>query len=315
MENEKENKSVKSWQARVISSFVLTFPKAWATSMWLLKIMLPVTFGVLILDYTGILAVFAGWVEPFFTLIGLPGKSALVLLTSIFANIYSAIAVITTLGFEYRPALILAVMCLISHAFIIEAAVIKKTGSNIYYMLTLRLIMSAVAGILLNLILPAFDGTIGMQIATGEITFGLMFLAWFKSSVVLIIKVIILIVMLMFFQKLLEEFGVIKYLVKVLQPFMRVMGLPESTTFSWIVANTVGLGYGSAIIISQVEEGKMDKKSVELLNNHIVVSHSLLEDPLLFVAIGLPLGWLILPRLLLAIVVVWVRKLVMRFWR
>ncbi|MDA3929583.1 MAG: hypothetical protein PF541_11535, partial [Prolixibacteraceae bacterium] len=272
---------------------------------------LTVTFGVVILDYTGILAVFAAWFEPFFTLIGLPGKSALVLLTSVFANIYSAIAVITTLGFEYRSALILAVMCLISHAFIIEAAVIKKTGSNILYMLALRLIISAVAGVLLNFILPDFEGAIGMQIATNEVTFAVMFLAWLKSSSLLIVKVIVLIVSLMFFQKLMEEFGIINYLIKVLQPFMKVMGLPESTTFSWIVANMLGLSYGSAIIISQVEEGKMNKKSVELLNNHIVVSHSLLEDPLLFVAIGLPLGWLIIPRLILAIMVVWLRKLVM----
>lgn len=300
---------------RVKKSFLLSFPKAWKTAMWLLKIMLPVTFGVLILDYTGILEIIASWFAPFFELIGLPGKSALVLLSSVFANIYSAIAVITTLGFEYRSALILAVMCLVSHAFIVEAVVIRKTGSNIFYMLGLRLLMSVVAGVLLNAILPDFEGTIGMQLASEGTAFGEMFFAWFKSSVALIIKVIVLIVGLMFLQKLLEEFGVINKLIKLLKPIMKIMGLPEKTTFSWIVANVLGLGYGSAIIINEVEEGKMDKKSVELLNNHLVISHSILEDPLLFAAIGLPLGWLILPRMLLAIAVVWLRRLVMWLWK
>lgn len=276
--------------------------------------MLPVTFGVLLLDYSGILAIISGWFTPFFEMIGLPGKSALVLLTSVFANIYSAIAVITTLGFEYRSALILAVMCLISHAFIIEAAVIRKTGSNIFYMLGLRLIMSFLAAFLLNIILPDFEGMVGMYIAS-ETAFTVMFYNWFINSIVLVIKVIVLIVLLMFLQKILEEFGIIQYLIKFLRPLMKLMGLPEDTTFAWIVANTLGLGYGSAIIIDLVEEGGLDKKSVELLNNHLVVSHSLLEDPLLFVAIGLPLGWLIIPRLILAVAVVWLRRGVMKIYR
>jgi hypothetical protein len=112
----------------------------------------------------------------------------------------------------------------------------------------------------------------------------------------------------MFLQKLLEEFGIIKALNTPLKPFMKVMGLPRSTTFSWIVANVLGLAYGSAIIMEEVEEGKMSRKDADLLNHHIVVSHSQLEDPLLFAAIGVPLFWIIWPRVVLAIIVVWLRK-------
>ena len=105
---------------RIVRSFHAAFPKAMKTALWLLKIMIPVTFLVLVLDYSGWLAVMAGWIAPLFVWIGLPGESAFVLLTSIFANIYSAIAVITTLGFTLREATILAMMCLIAHGFIIE---------------------------------------------------------------------------------------------------------------------------------------------------------------------------------------------------
>ena len=89
---------------------------------------------------------------------------------------------------------------------------------------------------------------------------------------------------------------------------MGLMGLPSSTTFSWIVANVLGLAYGSAIIMDEVNEGRMSREDADLLNHHIVVSHSQLEDPLLFAAIGIPLGWIIWPRVALAILVVWLRK-------
>jgi hypothetical protein len=61
-------------------------------------------------------------------------------------------------------------------------------------------------------------------------------------------------------------------------------------------------------MISETEEGKLSREDADLLNHHIAISHSQLEDPLLFVAIGFPLGILIWPRILLAIIYVWIRK-------
>ena len=75
-----------------------------------------------------------------------------------------------------------------------------------------------------------------------------------------------------------------------------------------MVAYTLGLSYGGAIMISQSEEGKLSLEDADLLNHHIAISHSQLEDPLLFVAIGYQYGILILPRILLSIAYVWIRK-------
>ena len=91
-------------------------------------------------------------------------------------------------------------------------------------------------------------------------------------------------------------------------PLLKVMGLPSSTGFLWVVANTLGLGYGGAIMISETEDGKLSREDADLLNHNIAISHSQLEDPLLFVAVGYPLGILIWPRILLAIVFVWIRR-------
>ncbi|NOU58814.1 nucleoside recognition domain-containing protein [Marinifilum caeruleilacunae] len=306
------NKSYQSKQSaieKVKEAVRIALPKAYSTSKWLLSIMLPVSFGVMILNYTGILAMVSSYLSPAFELIGLPGESAFVLLTSIFTNIYTAIAVITSLEMQGRVVTILAVMCLVAHGFVIETAVLKKTGSSVSRMILLRLLGSFAIGAVLNWLLPGEAIQNISSINLEKESFSVMFMNWAESSLILTVKVIVLITLLMIFQKILELFGIIRWISRFLKPLQVVMGLPESTSFSWIVANTLGLAYGAAIIMEQVEEGKMSKDDADLLNHHIAVSHSQLEDPLLFAAIGVPLGWMIIPRLLLGILVVWMCRL------
>ncbi len=293
---------------RIKHCIVEPMPAAIKTITWLLKITIPVSFLVLVLNYTGILGVVSGWVAPFFELMGLPGESAFVLITSIFTNIYSVIAVITTLGMDMHDATILAVMCLISHGFIIETAVLKKTGSSAVRMILVRLISSLVAGALLNLIVPDWTAPVAGAAVAEKLSMLDTLLSWGFDMLILSLKISVLIILLMIMQKLLVEFGVTRWLGYVLRPFLRVMGLPKDVSFSWIVANTLGLAYGSAVMIDQVEQGSMSKKDADLLNHHIAVSHSELEDPLLFMAIGLSFWWLVIPRFVLAIVVVWIRR-------
>jgi hypothetical protein len=306
MQVNKSYQSAHSPKSKVKEAIRVALPKAFATTKWLLSIMIPVSFGVMILNYTGVLALVSSYLSPAFELIGLPGESAFVLLTSIFTNIYTAIAVITSLELEGRVVTILAVMCLVAHGFVIETAVLKKTGSSVVRMILLRLVGCFAMGAVLNWLLPKESSQIVSSIVMEKQEFTVMFMAWLQSSLILTIKVIVLITLLMIFQKILELFGVIKWISTFLKPLQVVMGLPQSTSFSWIVANTLGLAYGAAIIMEQVEEGKMSKEDADLLNHHIAVSHSNLEDPLLFAAIGAPLAWMIIPRFILGIVVVWI---------
>jgi hypothetical protein len=45
-----------------------------------------------------------------------------------------------------------------------------------------------------------------------------------------------------------------------------------------------------------------------LLNHHLAVCHSLLEDTIIFAAIGVPVLWVVPTRLFFAIVVVWILR-------
>lgn len=296
------------FQERLWTCVKTALPQGMKTAIWLLKITIPVSFAVFLLDVFGILNTIAGVVAPFFKLIGLSGQASIVLITSFFTNIYSVIAVMTTLGIGHREGIILAVMCLISHAMIVETAIQKKTGSKPIRMILVRITASFLAAILLNLILPTETQNATESIAKSSSEFAPAFEHWLINIFQTSVKIIVLVNLLLILQKILHEFGLIKWILWPFKPLLKVIGLPENTGFLWIVAYTLGLGYGGAIMINEKEEGRLSNEEADLLNHHIAISHSQLEDPLLFVAIGYPLLILMWPRILLATGVVWIRR-------
>jgi spore maturation protein SpmB len=304
----------KSIKLRFASCIKEALPQGLKTAIWLLKITIPVSFGVLLLDYFGGLEFIAQYTSPVFKLIGLPGVAAIVIITSVFTNIYSVIAVLTALALPVRDGTIIAVMCLISHGFIIETAVLKKTGSSPTRMILLRIISSFIVGWILNMLIPG-NSTINEYITIDkQLIFSDVLINWLILIGKTVLKILILVNLLLILQNILEEFGIIKWLEKPLKPLMVFFGLPKETSFSWVVANTLGLAYGSAVMINQVKETKMSKKQADLLNHHISLSHSQLEDPLLFLTLGYSLFWLIIPRVVIAFIAVWLRRLELYFF-
>lgn len=300
---------IQTIRERLIRCVRTALPQGTKTAIWLLKLTIPVSFGVFLLDLFGILNVIAGWIAPLFKLIGLSGQASVVLITSFFTNIYSVIAVMTTLGIGYREGTILAVMCLISHALIVETAIQKRTGSTPWRIVVIRLSASFIAAWGLNLILPAETETVAKNLISETKSFSPALLKWITDMSITTVKIIILVNLLLILQKILNEFGLIQWILKPFTPLLRMMGLPANTGFLWMVAYTLGLSYGGAIMISESEEGKLSREDADLLNHHIAISHSQLEDPLLFVAMGYHMGILVLPRILLSIVYVWLRRI------
>lgn len=298
---------------RLIRAFKTAFPKGIKTSWWLIRITIPVSFVVLLLDYYEILSWIAGYTQPLFKLFGLPGVSAVVFITSIFTNVYSVVAVLTTLNFPLREGMILATMCLVSHNFPIETAVLQKTGSSALRMILLRITGSFIVAWLLNVLLPGHSGSGFSSEANTQIEFLPVFFSWVKGTLSTVLKILILVNLLIILQQILETFGFIKWLEKPLSPLLKLFGLPQKTAFPWLIANLIGLAYGSATMLSQSEQGKMSKDEADLLNHHIALSHSQLEDPLLFLTLGYTMHWLIWPRIIIAVAAVWLRKLELKY--
>ncbi len=296
---------------RIISSSRSALPKAGKTIWWLLKIILPISFLVSLMNYLGVIALIATYLSPVFSVIGLPGESAIVFISSLFLTLYAPIAIMATLALDMREITILALMCLISHNMFVETAIQKKTGSSAVVMFTLRLFTSFLAAFILNKLLPEHIGVNSIsEKAIVFDSFTAMVLAWMKGSAWLILKITLIVSGLLMLQNILKEFKIIDLIAKPFAPVMKIMGLSSNTSFLWFIAQIVGLTYGSVVMIEEVQHGDIQPADADLLNYHIAINHSLLEDTLLFVAIGVPAVWITFPRIFLAILAVWTVRLV-----
>lgn len=292
---------------RLWSAVKSGLPKAKRTIIWLLKMILPISLAVRLLQFTGVLDTVSVFLNPIFQAVGLPGEASIAFVSSIFLPLYAPIAIASSLTLTIRQLTILAIMCLISHNTLVESAIQKKTGSNFAFIWFLRISMSFFAAFVWNWLLPADMGMAPVLAlsSVAEQTLGAVLWIWAQGAIVLSIKIALIVSALMILQRILEEFRIMDLLSKAFAPFMLFMGLARNSSFLWLVANIVGLTYGSAIIIEQVEEGKISTKDVKNLNNHLAISHSLLEDTAIWAVMGVPLFWVTVPRVALAIVVVW----------
>lgn len=301
---------VRTFALKIYECLIQSYKPALKTIKWLLTLMIPISLGVKLLEFAGILLILAEYTAPLVKMLGLRGEAALVLLSGGFLNIYSAIAVIETISFSAREICIMALMTLIAHNLIIESAVQRKTGSTAWWMVTLRITTAIVAAIFLNLVLPG-DSVVHQAKNTVALnyTFPETMLNWAIDTFWLVVKIIIIIYTLNFLQRILDEFSITLWLSRLMSPLLRLFGLPAQASFMWLIANVIGLAWGSSVLIEQTEKGRITKKEADILNHHIAISHSLLEDTLLFAAIGVPIIWITFPRLFLAFIVVWIYRL------
>ena len=291
-------------------------PRAMKTIWWIFKITAIVSFAMLILKYTGILTWIAAAVSPVFQIFGLPGDASLAYVSGYFINVYSCIAVVSTLDLTVRQITILGTMTLAAHAMVVECAVQKKTGTNITYTVILRTLGSLALGIIMNQLLPGKPVFDSASVNLSDIPFfnikeefWPMFVVWFKGLVKLAAWMTVLITLLNVIQRAFYEYGIMTYISRFFSPLLTLFGLPKETSFLWIVANVVGLSYGSAAIMDEMERGGISDRSILELNTHIGISHSNLEDLMLFAAMGGQWYWMLLFRWAMVTILVWSLRL------
>lgn len=94
----------------------------------------------------------------------------------------------------------------------------------------------------------------------------------------------------------------------------RWIGLSEEGAFPVVVAIFFGLTFGSGVIISYLDEGRVSSREVRIIGVFIALCHALVEDTGIFLAVGVPIFFLLVPRLAAAFLCCWVLHRLM-LWR
>jgi hypothetical protein len=119
------------------------------TSFKLFKFVLPLYVVVDLLKGTAVIELLGSQFAPLMALFGLPGEAAFAFVAAVLLNLYAAIAVMTPLDLTPWQVTQCGLMMGIAHNLVLEGGVLRSTGARGGLLTACRLVLAAVAGLLL----------------------------------------------------------------------------------------------------------------------------------------------------------------------
>jgi len=273
---------------------------------WMIKILVPVSFFTALLEWSGWLTSIDFLIQPLMGWLGLPAKAALPLVIGMLTNIYGGIAAMVMLPFTKEQMTLIAIFLLISHNLIQEGIIQGKSGIHPLKATLFRIVAACITVVLVGQFLDT--GAASPLADSGFTTVAPPFLTmlqnWIVATIRLAIKIFLIIISILTVVEILKSYGWIDRAVILLTPFLRTLGLSDKVGILWLAGAFFGLVYGAALIVEEAKRGDLSKEELEGLHLSIGINHAVIEDPALFLSLGLSAFWLWVPRLVMAILAV-----------
>jgi hypothetical protein len=235
-------------------------------------------------------------------LINLPGEAALPIITGVLIGPYTTIPIVTVIPFSPAQITMIAIFTMIAHSVIIEGIIQHKSGIHAAKIILIRL-TSAILTVLI--VSQFFSDTTRSVIVPTYVTAATPFIevikVWGVDTIELLIKILVIIMAVMIALECIKSLGWMRHLLNFSKPVMKVLGLSHRTALLWATATVFGLMYSGAVIIEEAKRGVLTKEELERLHISIGTNHSMVEEPALWLALGLNGFWLWVPRLITAI--------------
>jgi hypothetical protein len=302
---------MEQWRMQFQAGLKNGIVKGWRSFIWIMKIVLPISFVTSLLVWSGFLTHLEFILRPVMGLLSLPPMAALPILIGMLVNIYSAIAVMAALPLSPGEMTLIAIFTLTAHNMIQEGIIQARSG---IHPVTASLFRIGAATLTVMAVAPFLD--VGKtspaltNISAGEITpFLSMLKDWISATFFLSIKIFFIVMIILILLEILKALNWIDSIVRFFSPLLGLMGLERKVGMLWMTAVIFGLSYGGAVIVEEAKSGGLTRKDLTTLHLSIGINHSMLEDPALFLSFGLNLFWLYIPRLLMAIAAVWLIRI------
>lgn len=275
--------------------------RGWGSFVWICKIIIPVSFVAAVIQWTGWLSYLDFLLHPLMNVINLPAAAALPIIIATTVSFYAGIAIMVVLPFTTGQIILIALFITIAHMLPIEGIVQHKSGLNIIKATLVRIGAAILAVFVVSQFFTDTSASINFptSLAT-QSPFIEVLKVWSIDTLRLCGRIFIIIMLVMMVLYALEYLGWIKYIVKFFKPLMKILGLPDQATTMWVTGAGFGLLYGSAVIAEETKKGNLTKEELERLQVSIAVNHSIVEEPALFMALGVNPLWILIPRFALA---------------
>ena len=279
--------------------------KGRASFVWICKLLIPASFVVTVLEWAG----FLHWLEfalaPLMTLINLPGEAALPIISGMLMGNYVTIAILSVLPFTLAQITLISVFCMIAHNLVVEGVIQHNSGMNIARITIIRIVAAALTVLIIS---QFFTGTSASIIVPADFIAATPFVellkTWAVNTGLLLLKVLGIIMGIMIALEVFKAMGWVEYVIRFFRPIMRVLGLSERASALWVTTSAFGLMFGGAVIMEEAKKSSLSREDLERLHISIGINHSMVEDPILFLALGINGFWLWVPKLLAGIAAV-----------
>lgn len=118
-----------------------------------------------------------------------------------------------------------------------------------------------------------------------------------------LLQMAIIITIILVILEILRALGVINFLNKILYKITKGLGISEGASLPLFIGFFIGITYGAASIIESYQRNDMNRKDVILVSTFLCLCHAIIEDTILFAAIGANIFIISFVRLLIAIIV------------
>ncbi|HDI59838.1 MAG TPA: iron transporter [Desulfobacteraceae bacterium] len=294
------------WQQHIVEGFREGLAKGWRSFLWVLKLILPISLLTALLEYSGILGYLDGLLAPLMGFMGLPSIAAFPIVAGALAGVYAAVASLAVLPLTQAQMTLVAIFVLISHMLIQEGIIQARSGFHLGKATVVRLSAAVVTVTLCSCFLNTGTDPVAAAPAVGAVRpeLAVMLGEWFVAAAWLSLKILWIVMSIMIVLAWLRRFDLISHLVRWLRPVLAMLGLSQNVGVLWLSAVLFGVTYGAAVIVEEFRAGSFEHYEIERLHVSIGINHSMVEDPLLFLPLGIGVFWLYVPRLVAAMVAV-----------
>ena len=140
--------------------------------------------------------------------------------------------------------------------------------------------------------------------------------AFTTGSLDLLLRVFLIVVPIMVVLEVFEGTRAFRAVVRAWARVVRHVGLDERSAAPTLVGFLFGLAYGGGVIVRDVRRHDLPRRQVFIMSTFLSMAHAVVEDSLIFIALGAAVFWVVVYRIAwAALVTVVLTALVSRWLR
>lgn len=295
--------------------FKTLLQRGWRMFMTVAKVMLPVMMVVQLAQEFGLVDLIGRAITPAMALMHLPPEAGIIWATTVLTGMYGGIASLSTLSpsLDITAAQLsaLCAMMLFSHAIPVEQSIVRRAGGGFAATAVLRLVTAAAYGAAVSWTCH-LTGTLSEPLSfawlrgSGFVSQGGDggYMGWLQSTAFSLGLTFVVIVALLFVLDMLDRLGITRRFTAAMMPLLKISGLDAQVAPVTTVGVLLGLTYGGALIIEEAEKHRFSARTRFLALSWLSLSHSLIEDTLLLMALGADVWIVLVGRVLITLVIV-----------